>query len=59
MTKCSNFLGPLPSELQTKIGCATARPITAKHSAAAAALVKFLSSESTLPVMKKMGLGPW
>ena len=26
---------------------------------AAAALVKFLSSESALPVMKKMGLEPW
>jgi molybdate transport system substrate-binding protein len=54
-----DFLGPLPSELQTKIGYGTARPITAKQPAAAAALAKFLSSESALPVMKKMGLEPW
>jgi molybdate transport system substrate-binding protein len=54
-----DFLGPLPSELQTKIGYATARPITAKQPAAAAALVKYLSSEPALPVMKKMGLEPW
>jgi molybdate transport system substrate-binding protein len=54
-----DFLGPLPNELQTKIGYATARPITAKQPEAAAALVKFLSSGSALPVMKKMGLEPW
>jgi molybdate transport system substrate-binding protein len=54
-----DFLGPLPNELQTKIGYATARPLTAKQPQAAAALVKFLSSESALPVMKKMGLEPW
>jgi len=54
-----DFLGPLPDELQTKIGYATARPLTAKQPEAAAALVKFLSSESARPVMKKMGLEPW
>jgi molybdate transport system substrate-binding protein len=54
-----DFLGPLPNELQTKIGYATARPVTAKQPEAAAALVKFLSSQSALPVMKKMGLEPW
>jgi molybdate transport system substrate-binding protein len=54
-----DFLGPLPNELQTKIGYATARPLTAKQPEAAAALVKFLSSESALPVMQKMGLEPW
>jgi molybdate transport system substrate-binding protein len=54
-----DFLGPLPNELQTKIGYATARPLTARQPEAAAALVKFLSSESAVPVMKKMGLEPW
>jgi molybdate transport system substrate-binding protein len=54
-----DFIGPLPDELQTKIGYATARPLTGKQPAAAAALVKFLSSQAALPVMKKMGLEPW
>jgi len=54
-----DFLGPLPDELQTKIGYATARPLTGKQPAAAAALVKFMSSQAALPVMKKMGLDPW
>jgi molybdate transport system substrate-binding protein len=54
-----DFLGPLPNDLQTKIGYATARPLTAKQPEAATALVKFLSSESALPVMNKMGLEPW
>jgi molybdate transport system substrate-binding protein len=54
-----DFLGPLPNELQTKIGYATARLATAKEPQAAAALVKFMSSEAALPVMKKMGMEPW
>jgi molybdate transport system substrate-binding protein len=54
-----DFLGTLPSELQTKIGYATARPLTGKQPEAAAALVKFFSSDAALPVMKKMGLEPW
>ena len=54
-----DFLGPLPNELQTKIGYATARPLTGKQPEAAAALVKFMSSAQALPVMKKMGLEPW
>jgi molybdate transport system substrate-binding protein len=54
-----DFLGPLPNELQTKIGYATARPITARQPEAATVLAKFLASEAALPVMKKMGLEPW
>jgi molybdate transport system substrate-binding protein len=46
-----DFLGPLPDELQTKIGYATARPLTGKQPQAAA--------PAALPVMKKMGLEPW
>jgi molybdate transport system substrate-binding protein len=54
-----DFLGPLPDELQTKIGYATARLATAKEPQAAAALVKFMGSPAAVPVMKKMGLEPW
>ena len=54
-----DFLGPLPDELQTKIGYATARLRTGTQPEAAAALVKFFSSDAALPVMKKMGLEPW
>jgi molybdate transport system substrate-binding protein len=54
-----DFLGPLPDELQTKIGYATARPLTGKQPEAAAALVKFMSSPAAQPIMKKMGLEPW
>ncbi len=64
-----DFVGPLPKELQANIVYATATPASAKAGKeerdAAAALVKFLSSEPALPVIKKMGLergracGPW
>ena len=54
-----DFLGPLPNALQTKIGYATARPVTARQPEAATALAKFLASEAALPVMQKMGLEPW
>jgi molybdate transport system substrate-binding protein len=52
-----DFVGPLPKELQATIVYSTATPATAKEEAAKA-LVKFLSSESVLPVLKKMGLEP-
>jgi molybdate transport system substrate-binding protein len=54
-----DFLGPLPDALQTKIGYATAHLTTAKQPEAASALVKFMSSEAALPVVKKMGMEPW
>jgi len=53
-----DFVGPLPKELQANIVYATATPSNAKERQAAAALVKFLSSEPALPVIKKMGLEP-
>jgi molybdate transport system substrate-binding protein len=53
-----DFIGPLPKELQATIVYATATPSTAKERDAAAALVKFLSSEPALPIIKKLGLEP-
>src|SRR6476619_159926 len=46
-----DFVGPLPKELQANIVYATATPSNAKERQAAAALVKFLSSEPALPVI--------
>ena len=53
-----DFVGPLPKELQANIVYATATPMSAKERDAAAAFVKFLSSEPALPVIKKVGLEP-
>ena len=53
-----DFVGPLPRELQANIVYATATPTSAKDSASASALVKFLSSEPALPIIKKVGLEP-
>ncbi len=53
-----DFVGPLPRELQADIVYSTATPTTAKEREAAAALVKFLSSEPALPIIKKVGLEP-
>jgi molybdate transport system substrate-binding protein len=53
-----DFVGPLPRELQANIIYATATPASAREPAAAAALVKFLSSEPALPVIRKVGLEP-
>jgi molybdate transport system substrate-binding protein len=53
-----DFVGPLPKELQANIVYATATPTSAKEKAGAAALVKFISSEPALPVIKKVGLEP-
>jgi molybdate transport system substrate-binding protein len=53
-----DFVGPLPQELQANIVYATATPTTAKEKAGAAALVKYLGSEPTVPVIKKLGLEP-
>jgi molybdate transport system substrate-binding protein len=53
-----DFVGPLPKELQADIVYATATTATAKERDGAAALVKFISSDQALPVIKKMGLAP-
>ena len=53
-----DFVGPLPKELQANIIYATATPSTAKEKEATAALVKFISSEPALPIIRKLGLEP-
>ncbi len=53
-----DFVGPLPPALQTIIVYATARPVNAKETAAAAEFAKFLSSKSVVPAAKRMGLDP-
>jgi molybdate transport system substrate-binding protein len=53
-----DFVGPLPQELQANIVYATATPTSAQEKEGAAALVKFLASESTVSVIKKLGLEP-
>jgi molybdate transport system substrate-binding protein len=53
-----DFVGPLPQELQANIVYATATPTSAKEKDGAAALVKYLASEPTVPVIKKLGLEP-
>ena len=53
-----DFIGPLPKELQTEIVYAIVRPINAKETTAADALVKFLTSEAAAPHLRKIGLVP-
>jgi molybdate transport system substrate-binding protein len=53
-----DFVGPLPPDLQACIIYATATPATAKERDAAASLVKYISSEPALPVIRKLGLEP-
>jgi molybdate transport system substrate-binding protein len=53
-----DFVGPLPGNLQTSLVYSTGLPTTAKQQDAAKALVKFLTSEAALPVLKKLGMEP-
>ena len=53
-----DFVGPLPGELQTVLTYSLAVPATAKERNAAAALMKYLTSEAALPVFKHLGLDP-
>jgi molybdate transport system substrate-binding protein len=53
-----DYIGPLPKELQANIVYSTATPTTAKEKAGAAALVKFIKSETAVPAIKKLGLDP-
>jgi molybdate transport system substrate-binding protein len=53
-----DFVGPLPGELQTVLVYSLAAPAMAKERDAAAALVKYLTSEAVLPVFKKLGMDP-
>jgi molybdate transport system substrate-binding protein len=53
-----DFIGPLPPALQTTIVYSTATPVNAKERDAATAFAKFLTSETVVPMAKKMGLDP-
>jgi molybdate transport system substrate-binding protein len=53
-----DFVGPLPDALQTTLVYSLGTPTTAKRGDAAKALVKFLTSEAALPVLKKLGMDP-
>jgi molybdate transport system substrate-binding protein len=53
-----DFVGPLPPDLQKIIVYAAGIPAKAKEADAAKALVKFLSSEAAIPVIKKKGMDP-
>ena len=53
-----DFVGPLPNEMQPVLVYSLAVPATAKERTAAAALMKYLTSEAALPVFKKLGLDP-
>jgi ABC-type molybdate transport system substrate-binding protein len=48
----------LPGDLQANIVYALATPATAKQKDAAKALSNFLTSETAVPVKKKLGLDP-
>jgi molybdate transport system substrate-binding protein len=53
-----NLVGPLPGDLQKIIVYAAAVPPKAKDPEAAKALVKFLSSEAAVAVIKQKGMDP-
>lgn len=51
-------VGPIPEELQTKIGFAAGLSASAKEVAAAKALIQFLSSPGAAPTLKAKGVDP-
>jgi molybdate transport system substrate-binding protein len=53
-----DIVGPLPAELQTVLFCATGIATMAKQPDAAKALVKFISTEAAVPVIRKNGVDP-
>jgi molybdate transport system substrate-binding protein len=53
-----DFIGPLPGDLQKIIVYAAAVPAKAKEPEAAAALIKFLSSDAAIAVIKQKGMTP-
>jgi len=53
-----DIVGPLPDDLQKTIIYATGVAAAAKQPNAAKALVKFLSTEATVPAIKKNGMDP-
>ncbi len=58
LIKGIDYIGPLPKELQAIIVYSLATPATAREHESAKALAKFLTSETAVPVMKKLGLDP-
>lgn len=53
-----DFVGPLPGDLQKIIVYMAAVPAKAKEPEAATALMKFLSSDAAVPVIKQKGMAP-
>ena len=53
-----DFIGPLPGNLQKIIVYAAAVPVKAKEPEAATALMKFLTSDAAVPVIKQKGMYP-
>jgi molybdate transport system substrate-binding protein len=53
-----DFVGPLPDALQTVLIYSTGLSVTGTQREAARELVKFLTSEAAIPVMKKLGQDP-
>jgi molybdate transport system substrate-binding protein len=53
-----DVVGPIPEELQTKIGFAAGLSASAKEPETAKALVKFLSAPSAAPTLKANGVEP-
>jgi len=53
-----DVVGPIPEELQTKIGFAAGLSASAKQPEAAKALIKFLSAPSAAPTLKANGVEP-
>jgi molybdate transport system substrate-binding protein len=51
-------VGPIPSELQTRIGFAAALGASAKEPDAAKALIRFLSAPSAAPTLRAKGVEP-
>jgi molybdate transport system substrate-binding protein len=53
-----DFVGPLPGDLQKIIVYVAAVPTKAKEPEAATALMKFLTSDAAVPVIKQKGMAP-
>ena len=53
-----DFVGPLPGDLQKIIIYVAAVPAKAKEPEAATALMKFLTSDAAVPVIKQKGMAP-
>jgi molybdate transport system substrate-binding protein len=51
-------VGPIPAELQTRIGFAAGLGVAAKEPDAAKALIRFLSSPEAAPILKAKGVEP-